>query len=183
MSSIPGGGDPMHLSDNAGKEKISESDLNSLRKIYDKYRARPGNTIPILLQMQEVFGYLPESAINWISDRLGVPRSTFYSVATFYSQFYLNPRGRNIVTICCGTACHVKGSDKMISAARKELGLDEEEETTADLKFTVETLNCVGVCGIAPVAIINKKVHGNSTSRKLLKEIKSLAGESEEVEE
>ena len=146
-----------------------------LEKLYEKYRGMKGAVIPILQDIQEEFGYLPEDAVNWIADRMEMPRSNFYGVATFYAQFYLKPRGKNIITCCSGTACHVKGSERIINSVMREVGLSEGQETTADMEFTVEKVNCVGACSIAPVIIINKKVHGKSTSQGILKEIKGLA--------
>ena len=110
---------------------------------------------------------------------LDVPLARFYGVATFYAQFHLKPRGKNIVTACCGTACHVKGSERLINSLVKELGIPSGEDTSEDLKFTVEKVNCVGACSIAPVIIVNKAVHGKMSPDKLMKEIKSLkAGET-----
>jgi len=146
----------------------------ALEKLYEKYRGLKGAVIPILQDIQEEFGYLPEDAVNWIADRMEMPRSNFYGVATFYAQFYLTPRGKHIVTCCSGTACHVKGSERIINSVMREVGLQEGQETTDDMEFTVEKVNCVGACSIAPVTIINKKVYGKSTSQGILKEIKGL---------
>lgn len=110
----------------------------------------------------------------WFSHRLDVPASRFFGIATFYAQFHLKPRGRNIVTTCCGTACHVKGSERLITGLVRELGLPEGENTTPDGQFTVEKVNCVGACSIAPVVIINDKVHGKMSADGLMKEIKIL---------
>lgn len=156
-----------------------EGSLGELQSIYDKYKDMPGSTIPILQEIQEQFGYLPEEAVNWVADRLDVPRSTFYGVATFYSQFYLTPRGKNIVTVCCGTACHVKGSEKILTTLQRELGLSDEKETTDDLNFTIEKVNCVGACSIAPVVIVNKTVHGKAVRDKILRTVKGLEKEEQ----
>ncbi len=145
-----------------------------LEELYDRYRGQRGAIIPILQDIQEEFGYLPEEAVNWVADRLEIPRSTFFGVATFYAQFYLAPRGKNIVTACSGTACHVKGSERIINSLRRELGLAEDQDTTDDAQFTLEKVNCVGACSIAPVVIINKKVHGKASSGRILREIKAL---------
>jgi NADH:ubiquinone oxidoreductase subunit E len=152
-----------------------------LLPILDEYRASEGNLITLLQDIQAEFGYVPEEAVEWFSRELDIPASRFYGVTTFYSQFYLKKRGKNIVTACCGTACHVKGSERLIDGLRKELGLPENEDTTQDMSFTLEKVNCVGACSIAPVIIINKKVHGKASSDKLLKEIRSMKRlESEE---
>ncbi|MGD2080842.1 MAG: NAD(P)H-dependent oxidoreductase subunit E [Nitrospirota bacterium] len=146
----------------------------ALEGIYEKHQGVKGAVIPILQDIQEEFGYLPEEAVNWLADRLEMPKSTFFGVATFYSQFYLSPRGRNVITACSGTACHVKGSDSLINSIRRELQLGGDQDTTGDNEFTVEKVNCVGACSIAPVVIVNKKVHGKASSAKILKEIKTL---------
>ncbi|GAB4389487.1 MAG: NADH-quinone oxidoreductase subunit NuoE [Thermodesulfovibrionales bacterium] len=151
-----------------------EGSLQELEKVYERYRGQKGAVIPILQDIQEAFGYIPQEAISWISHRLEIPESRFFGVATFYAQFHLKPRGRNIITACSGTACHVKGSERLINGIRRELNLAEGEETTPDVQFTVEKVNCVGACSIAPVVIINKKVHGKASADKIMKEIKAL---------
>lgn len=145
-----------------------------LDAIVSEYQGGDGNIISLLQHLQEEYNYLPEDAIAYLSERLGIPESKFYGVATFYAQFYFTPRGKNIFTLCCGTACHVKGSEKLINRVREELSLKAQEDTTPDGMFTIEKVACVGACSIAPVAIINKKVQGQSTISKLLKEIKNL---------
>ncbi len=130
------------------------------QRILDKYRKENGSVISVLQDMQEVFGYINEDAVNWFSDKMNVPASNFFGVATFYSQFYLKPRGKNIVIACCGTACHVKGSEAVINRMRAEMGIAEGEDTTSDGHFTLENVACVGACSIAPVVIVNKKVYG-----------------------
>jgi NADH:ubiquinone oxidoreductase subunit E len=156
---------------------LTGSKKKALQGIYDKYRNKPGSTIPILQDLQGVYGYLPEEAVNWIADRMNLPRSSFFGIATFYSQFYLEPRGKNVFTVCCGTACHVKGSDKILTNLNRELDLAEGEVTTVDMNFTVEKVNCVGACGIAPVIIINDKVHGTAASNKIILQTKKIKKE------
>ena len=158
-------------------EVLSRINMKSLKKIYDNYRTESGSTIPILQDIQELYGYLPEKAVNWIADKLDLPRSSFFGIATFYSQFYLPPRGKNMVIVCCGTACHVKGSEKILNNLTRELDLSEKEDTTADMAFTVEKVNCVGACGIAPVVVINKKVYGKAASSKIVKQTKKIKKE------
>ncbi|RJQ38532.1 MAG: NAD(P)H-dependent oxidoreductase subunit E [Nitrospiraceae bacterium] len=146
----------------------------TLKKILKESIENEGNLISILQDIENAFGYIPEEAVNWIAGKLDINPSRFFGIATFYSQFHLSPRGKNIITACCGTACHVKGSERLIDGLRKELGLSANEETTKDMEFTLEKVNCVGACSIAPVVIINRKVHGKSASDKLLKEIRSI---------
>lgn len=154
---------------------------NTLEKIYSDYKKNGGNIISLLQEIQHEFGYLPEDAINWFSKRLDIPASRFFGIATFYAQFHLAPRGKNIVTTCCGTACHVKGSEKLINSVMDELNLSEGESTTPDNQFTVEKVNCVGACSIAPVVIINNRVYGKVSSDNLKKEIKKLKGKDIEA--
>jgi NADH:ubiquinone oxidoreductase subunit E len=146
----------------------------TLQKILSDYIANEGNIITILQDIEKNFGYIPEDAVNWFSKKLDIPASRFFGTATFYSQFHLKPRGKNVITVCRGTACHVKGSERLINRLLMELDLTADEETTSDLKFTVERVNCIGACGIAPVTLINHEVHGKTTLDKLLKEIKKL---------
>jgi NADH:ubiquinone oxidoreductase subunit E len=145
-----------------------------LEGILARYRENEGNLISILQDLESEFGYLREDAITWISEQLDVPPAKFYGIATFYAQFHLKPRGKNVITACCGTACHVKGSERLINSLVKELAIPAGEETSEDLKFTVEKVNCVGACSIAPVVIFNKIVNGKMTPDKLMKEIKTL---------
>jgi NADH:ubiquinone oxidoreductase subunit E len=148
--------------------------IKTLDTIIEKYRKSEGNIISLLQDTQEAFGYVPKEAIEYYSQISGIAPSRFYGVVTFYIQFHLKPRGRNIITVCCGTACHVKGSEKLINSASEELGLGIGEDMTRDGEFTLEKVNCVGACSLAPVFISNKKVHGKATGDKLLKEIRSI---------
>lgn len=147
---------------------------DKLEVILDNYQKNEGNLISILQDIETEFGYLREDAIYWFSERLDVPPAKFYGIATFYAQFHLKPRGKNVITTCCGTACHVKGSERLISTLEKELDIPDGEETSEDRRFTVEKVNCVGACSISPVIIVNKKVHGKMTMGKVKKEIKTL---------
>lgn len=146
----------------------------TLQRILEEYRQNEGNLISILQSLEEAFGYIPEDAVNWFSEQLDIPPAKFFGVATFYTQFHLTPRGRNIITACCGTACHVKGAERIINSLTRELQIPSGEDTTEDKEFTVEKVNCVGACSIAPVVIINKEVHGKMTPERLVKEIKRL---------
>lgn len=149
----------------------------TLKKILETYHKNSGNIITILQDIEKTFGYISEEAVNWFAKKLDIPASRFYGVATFYSQFHLKPRGKNIITVCRGTACHVKGSERLINRLCLELDIPDGEETSSDLKFTVEKVNCIGACGIAPVTLINNTVHGRMTIDKLIKEIKKIKSE------
>jgi len=145
-----------------------------LEKILNDYQLNKGTIISILQDIENSFGYIPEEAVSWFSKKLDIPASRFFGAATFYSQFHLKPRGKNIITVCRGTACHVKGSERLINRLFMELDIPPDEETTPDLKFTVEKVNCIGACGIAPVTVLNKEVHGKMTLDKLIKEVKKI---------
>ena len=153
----------------------------ALKKILKENRENEGNLISILQEIENAFGYIPENAVNWFASKLDINPSRFYGIATFYAQFHLKPRGKNIITACCGTACHVKGSERLINGVKKELDISEGEETTKDMQFTLEKVNCIGACSIAPVFIINKKVHGKAAADKLIKEIRSIKGAKSEA--
>jgi len=147
---------------------------DKLDNIIEVYKRDEGNVISLLQDIQHDFGYIPQGAVAYISENLDIPLSKFYGVATFYSQFYLKPRGENVITACCGTACHVKGSERLINSLIKELEIPTGDDTSEDRKFTVEKVNCVGACSIAPVVIINREVHGKMSADGLMKEIKKL---------
>ena len=142
--------------------------------IITKYREREGNIIFLLQEAQEAFGYIPREAIDFFSAELNIAPSHFYGVATFYSQFRLKPTGKNKIVACCGTACHVRGSDKIINSLERELGLSEDEDTTKDRNFTLEKVACLGTCSFAPVVLVNGSVHGKTATNSILKEIKKL---------
>ena len=148
----------------------------ALQNIVKKYRETGGSVISLLQDTQEAFGYVPKEAVLFFSDQLGIAPSRFYGVATFYAQFRLKPRGKHVVTVCCGTACHVQGSERLLNSVKLELKLDGEEDMTEDGLFTLEKVNCVGACGIAPVVIIDKKVLGKASAEKLVKEVRAVKG-------
>lgn len=146
----------------------------TLDKIVDNYRHNSGNVISLLQETQDAFGYIPREAVDYFSAQLGIAPSRFYGVATFYSQFRFNPAGKNKITACCGTACHVRGAERILSSIKRELKLSEEEETTGDREFTVEKVACLGYCSFAPVVLINGAVHGKTNADPVLKEIRNL---------
>jgi len=168
---------------NEQKETVNmeeEVDLSKADEIISRFKAERGALIEVLQEIEEHYGYLPAGIVPRIARGLKLFPSSIYGVMTFYSQFHLKPGGKNVITACCGTACHVKGSERLINSLIKELVIPPGEDTSADLNFTVEKVNCVGACSIAPAIIINKKVHGKMTSDELKKEIKALKAETEE---
>lgn len=131
----------------------------ALRSCIEKNRGEAGALMPVLHEAQNIYGYLPVEVQTLIAEELGVPLAEVYGVATFYSQFSLNPKGKHKVSVCLGTACYVKGSDKILEAVEKELGISCGE-CTADRKFSIDSCRCVGACGLAPVMIVDDEVYG-----------------------
>lgn len=129
------------------------------RKITEPWRERNGGLIPILQAVQAQLGYLPQEALETISRELKIPPSEIYGVATFYAQFHLKPRGRHVVRVCRGTACHVRGSLKILEKVKNLIGVGENE-TTEDLRFTIEPVACLGACGLAPVMMVDTQTFG-----------------------
>jgi NADH-quinone oxidoreductase subunit E len=143
-------------------------------QIMDENRRSPGRLIPILQSIQEEYRYLPEEILTLVATSLGLSPAKVFGVATFYSHFTLKPKGKYIIRICDGTACHVKQSDGILAALREELGLGGAATTTPDLLFTLETVSCLGACGLAPVLVINDDVYGQMTpgaARELIQRI------------
>jgi NADH-quinone oxidoreductase subunit E len=146
-------------------------------EILDRYERSPNKLIPILQDMQAEYKYLPEEIMTFISVALGISPSTVYGVATFYSHFTLTPKGKHVIKVCDGTACHVKKSEGILAALEKSLGLNKEHKTTADMLFTLETVACLGACGLAPVVVIDDKVHGLMTPEAVLALLESIKKE------
>lgn len=130
-----------------------------LNEVLAKYQNDKGSLIPILQGAQEIYGYLPEHVLKHISKAIKMPVAKVYGVATFYAQFRLTPIGRNVISMCLGTACHVRGGAKVLEAIEKEAKV-KDGQTSEDGRFTLEIVNCIGACGLAPVISINSHVHG-----------------------
>jgi NADH:ubiquinone oxidoreductase subunit E len=148
-------------------------DLELLEPVLHEYQEQKGAVIPILQQAQELYGYLPEEAMVEIADKSGISISQLYGVATFYAQFNLEPRGRNIISVCDGTACHVRGAPKLVESIEDEFNLIAGG-SDPDYEYTLEIVYCLGSCGLAPIALINGQVYGNTTSESLVGHIKDL---------
>jgi len=133
-----------------------------VKKIIEPWKGVKGGLIPILQNTQHEFGYLREDAMEIISRELRVPMAEAYGVATFYAQFHLKPRGRHVIRVCRGTACHVRGSLKILDRVKETLHVGEHE-TTDDLRFTLEPVACLGACGLAPVVMIDDTTYGRLT--------------------
>ncbi len=130
-------------------------------EILEKNNYDPARLIPILQQVQDFYRYLPEEVLTFIATSLATPPSHVYGVATFYAHFTLQPKGKHMVKLCDGTACHVRGSTAILNALYERLKLSPAKQTTDDMLLTVETVSCLGACGLAPVLVIDEKVHGN----------------------
>ena len=128
-------------------------------EILEPWRGRKGFLIPVLQSVQHVFGYVPKEAIEAISREMKMPTAEIYGVVTFYAQFHLKPRGRHIIRVCRGTACHVRGSLKLLQKVKEMLKV-EENGTTEDLRFTLEPVACLGACGLASVMMVDDETHG-----------------------
>ena len=141
-------------------EVIPPEELEKLDGIIDKYSVGPGYLIPALKEAQDMFGYLPMEVERTLAKGLNIPASHIYGVVTFYSFFTITPRGRHTIRLCLGTACYVKGSKEMLGNIIRGLGI-KVGETSADKRFSLEAVRCVGACGLAPVMLVGTDTHGN----------------------
>jgi NADH-quinone oxidoreductase subunit E len=137
-----------------------------VEKIIDKYVGKEGVLIQLLLDIQRQENWISKETVTRINERLDIPLSDIYRVATFYSAISLKPRGKHIVRVCAGTACYVRGGQRVLDAAEQAIGI-KAGETSSDLKFTLETVNCLGCCALGPVVEINGKYHGTATPKQL----------------
>jgi NADH-quinone oxidoreductase subunit E len=137
-----------------------------LEKVLTAYTGTKSELIPILQDVQQVFGYLPEEAMSRIAGFVGVPECTVYGVATFYAQFKFVPVGRNVIKVCRGTGCYVKGAPRILDEIEKLLGI-KDGQTTPDMEYTLETVACFGSCALAPVVVVNDRVYGRMTPDKV----------------
>lgn len=155
-------------------------DVILLEPLLTKYQGKKGSLIPLLQGAQEIFGYIPREAFEKISKVSGIQLSDMYGVATFYSQFRLNPVGKNIIKVCHGTACHVQNADEISDAIKEALNV-KDGETTEDRLFTLESVACLGCCSLAPVMMIGDEAYGKLTgasSVKIIKDIKIKESQS-----
>ncbi len=138
----------------------------ALAKLLGQYRDYKGGLIPVLQEAQNIYGYLPKEVLQQIAKELRIPFSKVFGVCTFYAQFHLKPRGRNIIRVCLGTACHVRGGSKIFEAAQDSLGVGQGG-TTEDLRFTLETVARIGACGLSPCMMVNDETHGRLAPQKV----------------
>ncbi|CAA7600721.1 NADH-quinone oxidoreductase subunit E-like [Acididesulfobacillus acetoxydans] len=137
-----------------------------LAELLAGYAGQKGALIPVLQKAQEIYGYLPADVLRRVGRGLKIPVARVYGVATFYAQFRLTPMGRNVLRVCLGTACHVRGGAKVLETIEQELGV-KDGGTTEDQRFTLEIVACIGACGLAPTMMINDQVHGRLTPDKV----------------
>jgi NADH-quinone oxidoreductase subunit E len=146
-------------------------DTKAIDRIVKKYNYEHSSIIAILQDLQEIENYLPEKALEYLSEKLSMPLSKIYRIATFYNAFSLTPRGKHIINVCLGTACHVRGAAKVLDRIKMYLGVDVGE-MTKDKLFSLETVNCLGACAMGPIVVVGSDYHGQMTPAKVASTIK-----------
>ena len=144
------------------------------------YGKKPASLIPIMQDIQGIYRYLPGELLTYVAGQIGITEAKAYSVATFYENFSFEAKGKYIIKVCDGTACHVRTSIPIREAFQKELGLSAKKHTTDDMMFTVETVSCLGACGLAPTVMVNEDVHPRMTPEKVLELIRELRGDADD---
>jgi len=165
---------------NTKKEDVKvQVDTGRVCELLKKYKGRRGVLVHALQDVQKEFGFLPEEAIGVIADEFDLSLAHVYGVASFYAHFYFTPRGKNIIKVCTGTACHVRGSKIILEGLEEELGI-KAGETTDDFEFTLETVSCVGCCALAPVVVVNEEVSREKNPKKIIAILKNKKEENDE---
>lgn len=149
-------------------------DYAVIDRILSNYEPTPGAAIAVMQEVQEHFRYLPREMFPYVAKRLGMSEARLYSTATFYENFSLDPKGKYIIKVCDGTACHVRKSLPILERIHNDLGLDEGDKTTEDLMFTVEVVACLGACGLGPMMMVNEEVHPAMTPDKASELLRDL---------
>ncbi len=153
---------------------MEKVDFSVLDQAIKEYGNEEKSLIAILQRAQEVYRYLPQEIFPYLSTALGIPEARIYGVATFYENFSLEKKGKYIIKVCDGTACHVRKSTAILEAMRKELGLSEKKKTTDDFMFTLETVSCLGACSSAPAVMVNDEIYPTMTPESSVELVKSL---------
>ena len=149
-------------------------------EIIEHYGPKPASLIPIMQDIQAEYRYLPGELLTYVASKIGVTEAKAYSVATFYENFSFERIGKYVIKVCDGTACHVRKSIPILEGLYKELGLGKKKHTTDDQLFTVETVSCLGACGLAPAVMVNDEVHPKMSPEKVIKLLEELRGEENE---
>ena len=153
---------------------LKQEEIDLLDGILKKHEYEASHVIAIMQEIQKEYHYLPEETLTYISKELKISEAKIYGVATFYENFSLEPKGKYVIKVCDGTACHVRQSTPILEAFRKELGVSEKKKTSSDNLFTVETVSCLGACGLAPVCTVNDTVYPAMTPEKVTEIINSI---------
>ena len=148
------------------RKKTKVKNFANIGKVIKKYDGKKEFLICILQDIQEKYGYLPKEALIIVSKKLDIPLIQVYGVATFFKAFSLEPRGKHLINVCLGTACHVRGAERVLDKIKRDLQI-EAGETTKDKNFTLETVNCLGACALGPIMVLDGKYHGQMTSAKV----------------
>jgi NADH-quinone oxidoreductase subunit E len=155
---------------------LEQSFYKKTDEIIEYYGRKPASLIPIMQDIQEEFRYLPGELLTYVASQIGISKAKAYSVATFYENFSFEAKGKYVIKVCDGTACHVKKSIPVLEALHKKLGLSEKKRTTDDMLFTVETVSCLGACGLAPTMMVNEDVYPRMTPQAAEELIDQLRG-------
>jgi NADH-quinone oxidoreductase subunit E len=161
------------------KPKCAGRKFLKVCSILDQHGRKPARLVPILQAVQEEYRYLPQEVLTYVATALDVSPARVYGVATFYAHFAIQPKGKHLVRLCDGTACHVKDSIPILRVIQKRLGLSDKKQTTDDMLFTVETVACLGACGLAPVVVIDDQVHGQVTPARAIELIEEIIAQEE----
>ena len=157
---------------------LTHEEISSLDEILKRHNYDSSSVIAVMQDIQKKYRYLPQEALTYIAKALHLSEAKVYGVATFYENFSLDPKGRYVIKVCDGTACHVRKSVPILEEFRNVLGLSEDKPTSDDMLFTLETVSCLGACGLAPVCTVNHKVHAAMTPEKARELIQELRQEA-----
>lgn len=164
------------LEEKGGLRMLDQSFYQKTDEIIAHYGKKASSLIPIMQDIQGEYRYLPGELLTYVAREIGVKEAKAYSVATFYENFSFEPKGKYVIKVCDGTACHVRKSAPILEALFKELGLSQKKHTTDDMLFTVETVSCLGACGLAPTLTVNNEVHPTMSPEKALELVAELRG-------
>lgn len=169
---------PLRENEMKGVTMLTHEEISSLDEILQRHNYDSSSVIAVMQDIQRKYRYLPQEALTYIAHELHLSEAKVYGVATFYENFSLDPKGRYVIKVCDGTACHVRKSVPILEEFRNILGLSEDKPTSDDMLFTLETVSCLGACGLAPVCTVNDKVHAAMTPEKARELIQELRQEA-----